>query len=644
MSEGQRRLAAIVFTDIVGYSAMSQSNEAMAIRLLDSHNSLLREVLGRHGGREVKTIGDSFLIEFSSALEAVKFAVESQRELEKTAAMNSESGSVLVRIGIHVGDVISRDGDLIGDAVNIASRIVGVAEGGEICVSSHVRDQVINKVPYAFEKMPSQPLKNIDLEIDLYRVLLPSEAPSEAPSERQGSRVAVLPFSNISPDSSDSYLADGLTEELISALSEVRGLRVIARTSVSRYKDTTKNADQIGRELKVSHLLEGSVRKSGNRIRITANLVDARTQEELWSEKYERDMSDVFSIQSEIAANVVDSMKVKLLSKEKARIESKETDSIAAYVAYLKGRSLLREGTERSVHLASEQFDLAIMEDGDYARAYAGKADTVMLLGDYLFSPIPVALEEAWGHVNKALVLDPSLAEARVSRANLLMYDYKFEEAKAEFTKALEANPSYATGHHWYSSCLQAFGRIREALDEVLRAEELDPLSPAITLAVIYRSRGIWSDEETEKRIRKLEDIDPSSPLVEEAKMVYSFVKKDWAEALIHLDKMIENDPTDPYLWADLAYLNAVTGKKQEALNLLDKLKGVPDDAKVKGQLLALAFIGLGDLDAAFEWIRFAISRKELSMGWFRASPLFSHVRADRRFVDILKTLNLPTE
>jgi TolB-like protein len=455
-------------------------------------------------------------------------------------------------------------------------------------------------------------------------------------------RVAVLPFSNISPDPSDSYFADGLTEELISALSEVRGLRVIARTSVNHYKDTAKSAGQIGRELKVSYLLEGSVRKSGNRIRITANLVDTRTQEGLWSEKYDKDFSDVFSIQSGIAASVVDSLKVRLLSKEKARIESKETDNVSAYVAYLKGRSILRMGTEESAHKAQEQFELAIREDQNYAKAYAGKADCMMILGDYLFSPMPVALEEAKKCVNRALELDPNLAEARVSLASLLMYDYRFEDAEREFRRAIEANPSYATGHHWYSSCLQALGRTEEAVDEVLQAEELDPLSSAITLSVIYRTRASATDEETEKRIRKLEEIDPGSPLVDEARMVTKFAKKDWGNALFYLNEMIRRDPADPYLDANLAYIYAMTGKREDALKLIEKLKKIPEDARIKGQLVAFAYVGLGDLDAAFEWWKYAASMKETFIGWIRSYPLLEHVRSDPRYAELLKSVNLP--
>ncbi|HYW85467.1 MAG TPA: adenylate/guanylate cyclase domain-containing protein, partial [Spirochaetia bacterium] len=282
MTQDQRRLAAIVFTDMVGYSAFSQRDEALAMRLLDAHNSLVRRVVKRHGGREVKTIGDSFLLEFPSALEAVRFAIDAQDEFGRSPREGQSGETVSVRIGVHVGDVISRDGDLFGDAVNIASRIVEVAQSGEVCISGDVYDQVHNKVNIGMEKLPSRELRGIESGVDLYLLVPQAEVSAGAPAVVLADRIAVLPFANISPDPKDSYFADGLTEELISQLSGVKGLRVIARTSVERFRGASKNARQIGAELKVSHLLEGSVRKAGNRIRITAHLVDTDSQEEVW--------------------------------------------------------------------------------------------------------------------------------------------------------------------------------------------------------------------------------------------------------------------------------------------------------------------------------------------------------------------------
>jgi TolB-like protein/Tfp pilus assembly protein PilF len=630
-----------MFTDVVGYTALTHRDEVLAMTLLEEHRALVRPFFLKHNRREVKTIGDAFLVEFESALDAVRCSYDMQRALHELNSGRTDDRKVQLRIGIHLGDVVHSQSDVYGDAVNLASRIQSIAPPEGVCISVQVYDQVKNKSEFHTTSLGKMELKNVGEPLEIFRLVLPWEAQEPVVQDHDRNRIAVIPFDNISPDPLDAYFADGLTDELITALSEVRELRVIARASANRYKGTSKSAYQIGRELGVSHLLEGSVRKAGNRLRITADLVDTSTQEQIWSGKYDDDLSDVFSMQSSIAASVVDSLKVRLLSKEKARIAIRETDSMAAYVAYLKGRTSLREGTEIAAHRAQEQFELAIREDPNFAMAYSGKADSIMLLGDYLYSPIPMALDEAKKCVDKALALDPNLAEARVSLANLLMYDYKFVEADREFRTAIEVNPSYATGHHWHSVCLETLGRFDEGIEEVLRAEKLDPLSSAITLSVIYRTRAKGNDEETGRRIRKLEEIDPDSPLVDEAKMVTTFVKQDWDHCLIYLRRMMQRDPADPYLDANLAYICAVTGKREQALELVEKLKKVPEDARIRGQLLAFAYLGLGDLDATFEWINHAVTNKESFLNWLRSYPLYSRVRADPRYLDVLKRAGL---
>jgi len=640
--EAERRLAAIMFTDLVGYTAMAQRNESLALELLERHNTLLRSVVKQRRGREVKTVGDAFLLEFGSALEAVLCAIEIQSVLNEQNKLVGGAERILVRIGIHVGDVIHRGGDVFGDAVNIASRIVRFAEQGGICISGQVYAQVVNKLEYPLIKISAQSLKNVEQRIDLYRVVLEPGVDAPHKSSKAWSRVAVLPFANISPDPRDGYFADGLTEEMISALSEVKGLRVIARTSVNHYKETSKTVAQIGNELGVSFVLEGSVRKAGNKVRVGAQLIDVESQEHIWSNQYDRNLNDIFSIQSDIAKKVADSLEVTLLKGERARIERKDTESTVAYVAYLKGRTLLHDRSEKAIKGAKEQFELAVREDAGYSKAYSGLADTYMILGDYLFSPFPSSLEEAKKHIRKALELDPNLAEARVSLANYLMYSYDFVGSENEFRRAIELNPSYASAHHWFAGTLDQLGKIDEAFAEVMLAEELDPLSSAITLSAVYRFILTRTFDEALKRIRKLSEIDPEGLLVAEAWMAYHFVRKEWNDALLYLKRMIEADPDDPYLDMDLAYIHAVTGKRNEALLLVEKLKAVPESARIKGNFLAFVYAGLGDLDECFRWLDYAYDRREIFIGWFRRYPLLENVRSDKRFGELLKRARLP--
>ncbi len=631
-----------MFTDLVGYTAMAQRNESLALELLERHNTLLRSVVKQRRGREVKTVGDAFLLEFGSALEAVLCAIEIQSVLNEQNKLVGGAERILVRIGIHVGDVVHRGGDVFGDAVNIASRIVSFAEQGGICISGQVYAQVVNKLEYPLLKMSAQSLKNVEQPIDLYRVVLEPGVDAPHKSSKAWSRVAVLPFANISPDPRDGYFADGLTEEMISALSEVKGLRVIARTSVNHYKETSKTVAQIGNELGVSFVLEGSVRKAGNKVRVGAQLIDVESQEHIWSNQYDRNLNDIFSIQSDIAKKVADSLEVTLLKGERARIERKDTESTVAYVAYLKGRTLLHDRSEKAIKGAKEQFELAVREDAGYAKAYSGLADTYMILGDYLFSPFPSSLEEAKKQIRKALELDPNLAEARVSLANYLMYNYDFVGSENEFRRAIELNPSYASAHHWFAGTLDQLGKTDEAFAEMMLAEELDPLSSAISLSAVYRFILTRTFDEALKRIRKLSEIDPEGPLVAEAWMAYHFVRKEWNDALRYLKRMIEADPDDPYLDMDLAYIYAVTGKRNEALLLVEKLKAVPESARIKGNFLAFVYAGLGDLDECFRWLDYAYDRREIFIGWFRRYPLLENVRSDKRFGELLKRARLP--
>ena len=312
LSQSERRLAAIMFTDIVGYTALTQENESATVQLLDDHRKLLRPIFASHGGREIKTIGDAFLVEFGSALDAVLCAVAVQsamndRKLARGAALS-------IRIGIHAGDVIETEGDLIGDAVNIASRIEPLAEPGGVCISRQVHMQVENKVPYDLIKIGPRVLKNVTEPLEVYKVMMPWDKANAVPSAQlDKNRVAVLPFTNMSSDPEEGYFADGMTEELITSLSGVRQLTVIARTSVMGYKGTTKKVREIGSELGVGSLLEGSVRKAGNRVRITAQLIDTATEGHLWAQNYDRQLEDVFAIQSEIAEKVAGELRIRLV-------------------------------------------------------------------------------------------------------------------------------------------------------------------------------------------------------------------------------------------------------------------------------------------------------------------------------------------
>jgi len=336
LSEGARRLAAIMFTDLVGYSSLTSLNEGHALKLLEDHRSLLQPIFAKYQGKVVKTMGDGFLVEFASVVEAVNCAVQAQDEMRQVNERRSENERVHARIGIHVGDVVHSGGDILGDAVNVAARLQPLATAGGICVTRQVIDQVQGRVQYKMNRLGVRELKNIRHPVELYTVEVPKGLTESEELALDPRRIAILPFANLSADPNDRYFADGMTEELISTVSRIGELSVISRTSVMRYKDTIMPIGDIGRELSAGSLLEGSVRKAGNKVRITTQLIDAKNDKHLWAQSYDRDLTDIFAIQGDIAEQVAGALKVKLLSKEKEALEQKPTGSPESYSLYLK--------------------------------------------------------------------------------------------------------------------------------------------------------------------------------------------------------------------------------------------------------------------------------------------------------------------
>jgi len=444
--ESGRILRAIMFTDMVGYTALTQSNEERALELLEKHDKILRPFLASHHGKEIKTIGDSFLVIFNSALDATRCAVEIQEFFRGYNDSVDEDSKIRLRIGIHLGDVVHKGSDVFGDAVNIASRIHSLADPGGVCVTEQVYYQVANKTRYSFRLVDHDPLKNVMIPVEVYAIALPERdspdkietyenqsatdvSPDLGSSAKSFRRLAVLPFANISSDSQDEYLADGMTEELISGLASISELTVIARTSVMRYKGTKKGIDEIGRELQVGAILEGSMRKAGDRLRITVQLVETKSQGHLWTESYNRQMNDIFEVQEEIAKHVVSAARMKLLSSEERQIENRRTGNLEAYNFYLKGRYFWNERTQDSIQKSIVYFEKAIEKDPRYALAYTGIADAYSILCDFGILDPKVGLPKAREAAKKAIDLDESLGEAHTSLAAVFYHDWDLNGA-----------------------------------------------------------------------------------------------------------------------------------------------------------------------------------------------------------------------
>jgi adenylate cyclase len=643
MSSEQRRLAAVMFTDIVGYSSLTQRNEQLAMELLEEHRRIVRPIITRHNGREVKTMGDAFLIEFESALEATQCAIEIQKNLHDYNQRSQAERRVHLRIGIHLGDVLRRRNDVLGDAVNIASRIEPLAHPDEICISQQVYDQVRNKIDHRTEDLGPQRLKNIEYPINVYRIL-PSPEPRQMTQVKlDRKRIAVLPFLNISPDPNDAYFADGLTEELITRLSSISGLRVIARTSTMRFRGTTKSVWEIGDELKSGSVLEGSVRKAADRLRVTAQLIDAATEEHLWVQSYDRQLEDVFAIQTEVAQNVADALKTRLLDEERQQIEKKPTGNVGAYTLYLKGRYYWNERNKESLEKAIKYFEEATKRDPEFALAYSGLADCYAVLVNHSYLPPNEGHPKAKQAAMKALELDTTLAEPHTSLANVLSFEWEWTEAEREFNEALRLNPNYSTAHHWYSILLWSVGRLDEAMREAKAAQELDPLSPQIhAYAGILLTNARQYDRALEELDKSLE-LDPNSVAAHEYRCYVYLFKSMFEEAFTEMQLALRSFHVSPAnVKAITAAIYAAAGRTEEAKRILQECEDASTREYVDPQWLVFAHSRLGNKDRALEWLGKAFEAHTFTPFQAKLDPRFDEITSDPRFDELSnKTVRL---
>jgi adenylate cyclase len=645
--EPGRRLAAVMFTDTVGFTASTQSNEGRTLELLRHQAELLRQLFALHQGREIKSTGDGFLVEFDSALKAVQCAVNIQRRLFER---NSESGQtpIRIRIGVHLGDVVQNGADLLGDAVNIAARIEPLAEPGGVCVSSSVYDQVRTKVADKFEKLQPKALKGIEVPIEVYRVLLPWMNNGGAPVADESrsadkNRLAVLPFANISPDPSDEYFADGLTEELIASLSLVPGLKVIARTSVIGYKKTEKSVATIGKELGVGTVVEGSVRRSANRIRVTVQVIDVATEEHLWTAKYDDDLDDIFAVQGDIATKVATALPGGL-KREKAPIpELEKPRETEAYLLYLQGQALMWKTDEDSLRRSLEFFKKTLETDPTFARAYAGMARAYIGLGSENFMAWLDACNLGRTAAEKAMAIDPSLAEGHGLRAEIaFMADETADVLDREVRRALELNPNLSQAHTILAALAGSLGIAEAYVAENEEAYRLDPLSPATmrTLGNAYFFSGRVEEAVTHwKKIMEQAPIDAYRGLAD-----YYILKGDFEQAERMVKELERLAPSSDFALLCRGWLSAVTGDRPKAMKMVEKLQETSREGYARQSSVGFIYYALGDLDRFFEIMFSTAKSHTMQASRIRMSPLFAGARKDSRFVQLMSTYGRPVQ
>ncbi len=643
----ERRLAAIMFTDMVGYTALGQRNESLSLALVEEQRKLIRPVVTRHGGREVKTMGDAFLVEFSSALEGARCAYEIQRVTREYNYSMSEETKIHLRVGLHLGDVVeSEGGDISGDAVNVASRIEAQVESGGICLTREFFEQVRNKFELPMKSIGTRTLKNVSMPVEVFRVVLPWEGETAGRSVAlDPRRIAVLPFANMSPDAHDEYFADGMTEEIISTVSRVDQVEVISRTSVMQYKKAPKSVKEVSRELEVGTILEGSVRKAGDKFRIMVQMIDAARDRHIWVQSYDRDIRDVFAIQSEIAQKVADSLRLRLEEGQKQEIARGPTKNMAAYDDYLAGLHYLNiGGGTTGITKSLEYFQRAVASDPGFAEAYAALATAhIYLAGESL--PPQEAFSHARDYALKALGLNDHLPEAHSARANLAFQaDWDWDTADAEFRRGSELNPNSAPFWRDHALFLSLTGNDEEAIVEAHRAIALAPLSAlesgVASVINVYRRRTQEALDFAKRKFRLEPDADAHTVLAF-AYLAGGMIDEAYKELLrmrneasppSHERRLGWAGGLNPWMYAIVCTVLPTVNQEGALREILAEAEDYARESYVSRSDLAILHLGLGEQEQALALLEADVQNRDIGFVFVWRSHVFDSVRSSPRF------------
>lgn len=630
-----------MFTDMVGYTALGQRNEALSLALVKEQRKLIRPILTRHNGKEIKTMGDAFLVEFPSALDAVRCAYDIQRATREFNISMPGDKRVHLRVGVHLGDVVESEGDISGDAVNVASRIEPLAEDGGVYLTRQVYDHVQNKFELPLESLGSKSLKNVSVPLEVYRMVMPwSEEKAIPPAQLDRKRIAVLPFANMSPDPADEYFADGMTEEMISTVSKIEGVEVISRTSVMQYKKTPKPIRDLSQELAVGIVLEGSVRKAGNKLRVAVQMIDATRDRHLWAESYDRDFQDIFAIQVDVANRVAEAMKARISEIGSRAMISQSTSNLEAYALYLRAMQLFHEGVEPALKEAISIFERVISKDPDFVRAFAGLAHAWGTMVSRGYEDFASGIGKAEAAALRAIELGPEMAEAHAAMSDVHAFMDRFKESISEAERAIKIDPNLSEAYLSLGTCYAAIGKVDQALVNFQRACDLDPLSYRARTLLAEAYRVGRREGEALDVLEKLKELNPRNPQTYSAMADCYIQKRDFTKAQEMLNNGLRFSPDEPLLKIGQGFLYALTGRTQEAEGELEIIfRDKRESVRLRGQQIIR--MGLGNLDEAFA----ALMRAAETHSWWtwtKSDPLYERLQKDSRFVQFCVKVGLP--
>ncbi|HEX9250956.1 MAG TPA: adenylate/guanylate cyclase domain-containing protein [Ignavibacteriaceae bacterium] len=639
---GIRMLAAVMFTDMVGYTAMMQEDEEHANSLRNRHRKVLEDLTLDHQGRILQYFGDGTLTIFGSAVEAVLCAMKVQIELQKDPKVN-------LRIGIHSGDIVYDDNGIFGDCVNIASRIEASAVGGSILISRKVYDELSNHKEISAVSLGYHEFKNVKNPIEVYAIKnehlnIPESTSLETLVGLKKESIAVLPFINMSSDADNEYFSDGMTEEILNALAKVDKLHVTSRTSSFAFKGKNVDIREIGKQLAVKTVLEGSVRKVGNRVRVTAQLIETKSGYHKWSETYERDIEDIFAVQDEIARTISKNLAENLTSADqKKTLVKSSTRNMEAYNLYLKSSHFWKKWTPLDIRKSMEYLEQAIQLDENFAKAYSALSGCYVYLGAFGQMPATIAYPKAKEYANKALQLDHSLPESHLSIAMVEFFDWNWDAAYKSFFKTLELNPNSAEAHQYFAYYMFAIGNNKKAVSESEKALEIDPLSITIntSLAETYAHCGMF-DQSKQQFLKTLElDHNFRAALNGLGWTHYFLGECELAIKRLKQSQDLLGDPLKSN--AALGYIYAKLGMKSELENCLKKLEERAKNEKDVSFLFDYAIINMGmkNYDKAFEYLDLAFEQKIGGLIFIRGR-YWKEIQDDKRFKKLILKMNLP--